>query len=580
LLKLGYLASLLNYITSPPISQEFIILRVQFFIFYLLGLLLLPGNLLAYSSVTVPINQPVYRQLDKLAAHGLIKTMIVGQRPYVRYEIARLIGEALKNYPDFEAQYRDVDDLSLKESQKRLSAKVYVDRLLKELKKNYHEELVQRGVLEGIVPPVQGKLLEYIQGQYVYLDEPKGRVPPNNGIGGVDAIVQPLVEKRGGRHYQSGSNWSFETMHWVRLGKYFAFQAQPRFQFQIAQGDRANENGAYVQRLNGHFTWKKLDLEIGRDSIVYGPSAKGGLTFSTNPRPLDFIKLSSISPFYYPFFFRKLGLNQMSLVVANLGPDQIFSEPWLVVWKISNKRTEHFEFGMTQVVEMGGDGAPDTSFTKGFIDFWDLTQNNERSSRTTTIELIGRISQLRGMEIYAEILFSDFTTNMNTLWVDNTSYLVGVHLPRLNYVGTLDLRLEYRRMAPRYARSPVFTDGFTENQLLIGDPLGPDAQGVELNLQYEMTPKNLLSFGFQFRRRNNNIYQVSGNSIDKIASLGQEDRFLYHFGLRHLFNKHFVGHVAVGLEQVHNANFVTGDNVVNWLGEAGFTVYIDPVAGL
>mgnify|MGYP003296104119 CR=1 FL=1 len=48
----------------------------------------------AYSSVTVPIEEPVYRRIDKLVAFGLIKTQMIGQKPYVRAEIARRLAHA------------------------------------------------------------------------------------------------------------------------------------------------------------------------------------------------------------------------------------------------------------------------------------------------------------------------------------------------------------------------------------------------------------------------------------------------------------------------------------------------------
>src|SRR5439155_23090390 len=43
---------------------------------------------------TVPPSDPVYRLLDDLAAAGRIRTMVAGQRPYSRREIARLFMEA------------------------------------------------------------------------------------------------------------------------------------------------------------------------------------------------------------------------------------------------------------------------------------------------------------------------------------------------------------------------------------------------------------------------------------------------------------------------------------------------------
>lgn len=533
---------------------------------------MLPASAGAYSSVTVPVDDPVYRRLDKLEAFGLIQTMIHGQRPYVRSEIGRLIAEALENYPEFEKK--------IGESENHFGAKIFVDQILEDLKRIYRNELIQRGALPGEPGRFDGSLLEYVQSEMLYLHEPLRVIQPNNGLGGVDSILQPLVNYREGRHYQKGFNWDFETSHWVRMGKYVAMQFQPRFQMQVVQSPLESENKIYIQRLNGHFTIGKLDLEIGRDSIDWGPSQYGGLSFTSNPRPLDFIKISSISPFHFPFFFRHLGPFEMSFLAANLGPEQHFPDPWLFSYKISSKRNRYFEFGMSQMFLIGGDGAPSVGFGQGVLDFFNWNTSQTRNAKTIGIDLKGWIPPWRGTEVYAEILFSDITSNVGTLLVDNASYLGGVFFPRLNFTGNMDLRLEYRRLAPRYGRSPVFTDGFTENQRLLGEPWGPDSQAVLVDFHYQLNLKNLLGLGFQYYRRNQNFYQAEGSSVNKILSVGSENHVIGLARWDHLFNQNLVGHLGLGLDQVLGDGFVSGAKRLDGKVEAGIRVYWDPKAQL
>src|SRR5206468_686882 len=65
----------------------------------LLAALMLPAALGAQATVTVPVQDPAYRDLDRLFGSGLIKTMIVGQKPYSRREIARIVIDASKTPP-------------------------------------------------------------------------------------------------------------------------------------------------------------------------------------------------------------------------------------------------------------------------------------------------------------------------------------------------------------------------------------------------------------------------------------------------------------------------------------------------
>jgi len=520
----------------------------------------------AYSSVTVPIEDPVYRQLDKLAAHGLIADRLIGQRPYVRAEIARQIAEAMKNAAGLPSGGQGD----------------YVAGLLRDLQAQYHDELVQNGAIEGKVPTFQGQPIEQGRMEFNYLNQRPAFFPSNNGFGGINAVNRSLVENRGGRHYQTGINLSFETMHWMRLGKYFSVQAEPRFQIQGVQGNEKADNNVFAQRLNGRFTWNKLDLEVGRDSLNWGPSGMGGLVFSNNARPLDFIKLSSVMPFYYPFFFKKLGINEWSLVVANLGPEQKFKDSWLVAYKNSNRGSKYLEVGISQTLVIGGDGAPPLSFGSSVAEFFGAgTHARESSDRNFAVEVIGTLPQARGINFYAELHFEDFDRNLSVLFGDDLSLLGGVYLPRLNDSGTLDLRVEYRRLSKRYSRHQEFSDGVTENRFLIGDPLGPDAYGVSVDMNYDLNRDTLLTWSLRFAQRNGDIYNIfeNGDGVEgSVTRLSRpvESRFRAMAAVRHQFNPHVVARLGLGLEQVHNFNFLPNNDQTQWLGEAGLTFYFRP----
>ncbi|MCE9625934.1 MAG: capsule assembly Wzi family protein [Deltaproteobacteria bacterium] len=549
-------------------------MKILFRILCLLSLLGAAGGAWGYSSVTVPIEEPVYRQLDKLAAHGLIEDRLLGQRPYVRAEIARQIAEAMKNYPQFESKASE-------------SAKDYLGKILAALKSDYRDELIQNGAIEGVVPTVQGQLIDQGRMEFALLHQNPATFPINNGFGGIAATTRSLVENRGGRHYQDGLNLSFETTHWLRLGKYFSIQAEPRFQVQGVEGNAPAENKVFAQRLNGRFTWNKLDIEIGRDSINWGPSELGGIAFSNNARPSDFIKLSSVMPFRYPFFFKKLGINEWSLVVANLGPEQHFSDSWLVSYKNSNRGSRYLEIGFGQQFLVGGDGAPHLSLGRGIGEFFGVGGDDAKkaSDRNFDFEVIGGIPQLRGMQVYTQLHFEDLDFDPSVLFTEDLSILGGIYVPRLNDSGTLDLRVEYRRLTPRYSRHEVFTDGMTENGLLIGDPLGPDAWGLSAEMKYDLSFDTLLSFGLRFARRSGDLYlvnyssdQVEGSSttVDRPT----ETRVRTTAAVRHQFNSHLVARLGVGFEGVHNFNFRKSDDAFQWLGEAGLTFYFKPYLGL
>src|SRR5581483_8848458 len=61
---------------------------------FALAACLWPALVVAQATATVSADDPVYRDLDRLFGNGLVKTMLVGQRPYTRREIARIVLDA------------------------------------------------------------------------------------------------------------------------------------------------------------------------------------------------------------------------------------------------------------------------------------------------------------------------------------------------------------------------------------------------------------------------------------------------------------------------------------------------------
>ena len=69
--------------------------------------LLFPCRTVAQASVNVSTLDPVYRTIDKLVGHGLVDDIIMGQRPFSRIEIARIIVAAETNLPRLSSRLAD-----------------------------------------------------------------------------------------------------------------------------------------------------------------------------------------------------------------------------------------------------------------------------------------------------------------------------------------------------------------------------------------------------------------------------------------------------------------------------------------
>ncbi|HEX5033287.1 MAG TPA: capsule assembly Wzi family protein, partial [bacterium] len=258
----------------------------------ILPLLFAPAVAWSQASVNVSTLDPVYRDIDKLVAHGLIKKIVMGQKPFSRREIARLAKEAMYYW-------------QTKKEKASAGSVDYVETILGRLKRDYAEELIQLDALPGEKRAISAHLIEKAELDLTMTNSPSEAIPPLLPLGAIDAVINPMLDYRQGRRLVQGVNLGLETNHWLRASNYFAMLFKPRFQ--IGQGPAEDENRFDVLNLDGKVLIKNFEIEVGRDNLFYGQGKDAGLLLSANPRGLDMIKISNDEPFFFPWVFKYMG---------------------------------------------------------------------------------------------------------------------------------------------------------------------------------------------------------------------------------------------------------------------------------
>jgi len=530
----------------------------------------------AQVSVNVSTLDSAYRDIDKLVANGLVDKIIVGQRPYSRKEIARITAEAMLHLPRLQDPLND-PNLSPGKKQKLQTRLDYVQEVLSRLQDDYREELVQMGALPGekewySLHPIEKADLGIVMSNSL------PRTVPSNGLGSADAVINPLLQYRQGRHIIDGSTLSLETTHWIRATDYFALMIHPRFQVGIGRDGQSNDSNAYVQNLYGKFYVKNFELEVGRDNLIFGQGLNSGLMLSNNPNGLDMAKISSDSPFLFPWVFKYLGENKMTFFYADLGADQNFPHPYLVGYKWSLQPVSFFEIGASLQVQSGGQGSPQASFGQRVGDIFPIAHfffgsQDQIGNKLGGVDFRFRIPPARGMEFYLEAIFDDtHSQNSHAQFIDDAGYIGGLYFPRLNNAGQVDLRLEYHRTGLRYYEHSQFTSGMTLDKFFLGDDLGPNAQGAYLTSNWDVDSHNLLTFNAALESRSADIYALvsptdSPEFFQKLQDFPEERRFRVTTEWLHRVQSLPVQlKTLVGYERVQNFNFSAGSDRNNFMG--------------
>ncbi len=481
---------------------------VSVFPVILIATLLLPRLGAAQASVHLQPMDAVHRDLDRLAAWGLIDTMLVGQRPYSRAQAARLTARAVRG-------------------RERLGDQSPVaptaDRALARLNEWLAPELAQLGIFTeraGDTP-----LLGEARLDATWTDSPPRDVP-SSGAGGTSAArLNPMLAYDLGRSLQEGTTVGFELEFARTLGARIAGTVRPRAQIALPS---AGSSRTTVELQAGHarLLLGNAALTLGRDHVVWGQAPQGGLVLSSNPGSLLLVSLATEHPVVLPGPFAWLGPSRYQLFLADLGTEaQRFAHSKLFGGRLSFLPHRRLEMGAQFLVESGGDGAPEASLGDLILDhlfFPDLFTKREFlfSNKVAGLDVRLRVPEARGLELWIDVVIDDIDIDRfrSMMWEDG-SWSVGARLARVDRAGNLGIHMEFQHVGLTSSMHSIFTSGLTVERHLLGSALGPHANGATLGVDWETSARNIIFLEGSIERRSNDPYiTISGSPPQRVRT--------------------------------------------------------------
>ena len=531
------------------------------------------------SSSDVPPDSDLYRDLDKLVAFDLVEPPILGQRPYMRSEFARMTAEAMKAVDERNASKADSVEGLVKERRRMWQVNISLDRL----KNEFHDELVDMGALTGERMRYRIHSLEDLHLYGAYMDSPATTIPYNNGRGTINAQINPMGDYNLGRHPVDGYANALETVSRFQLGKFFSAYVRPRFEVDIPRNNADMQGHVYLQDGYATFRAGNFSMKVGRDSMFWGLGDRDGLLFSTNARPLDGIWLTNPTPARLPWIFKYLGRWRYTLYTANLGPEQARKWDWIAGYKFSLAPAKYVELGFGHVVMIGGEGAPTPTawdVVGEFMGFRPAGTNPSApnlSNHMFSIDYLVRIVPLRGLQLYGNMVMEDKWKSVWKTMTQGMSYMWGLYAPALNSSGSMDLRVEYVLTCPLQYRHSGYSDGFTLNRRLIGSDAGPDADTLHILLRQTLSKNLWLGLALDWDYRRSNSYTELPNRGDIVVTAygPSEQRYRGMFDFDWEFRKNLTLHMTTGYERILNSNFVADVDRNNFMIAASLKINLD-----
>ena len=432
----------------------------------------------------------VFEALERLQAFGVLDTIPMGQR----VGLERALREALGSSTD--------------SSSSRLAE---LDRLI-------HR-------------PAMAASLEFSSGWA----DVQSRVIPDNGTSGrIDATLAPLVQQRGGRRLGDGFNLTLEPGLEAHSGDWMV-QLRTRLRWLRRDGTKFAEGR--VQELWVEGPLGPLYLSLGRAPVVWGLSPSGGSMLAGEARAMDQVTFASDGTFRLPWLFRHYGPARFSLSIARLEGARDIPHSFLVGYKLSVKPAKSLEVGVGVLNHSWGEGAPSASLGRRILDYLVIPERftdspeSQISNVLVGLDIRWRVPGTRGSQAYGSITLDDFGHNpeLRRVFGDNATYIVGLTIPRVADRGGVSAHAEFRYTGITPYRHSRFSSGLTLDEIIMGDPLGPNGRGVYLTVAARPTIGDRLSFRVARERRSGDLYNAPRGSDGfvfflKVSDLPEEWR--------------------------------------------------------
>ena len=431
----------------------------------------------SYASVNIPLNSPFYQNIDILIAHGLIQSELSSTKPFTRSEAGRLLAEAIDN--------AETEDIS-----------PFASEILDRMVKIYREEISEARI-PGSAPHTYLKPLDEFSITYNRLDGPFS-IFNNEGI-----------------EYFDGNNAVIEFQSSARLWRVFSFFIQPMVIYNENYGgiEGNDETDFRLHKAYLKFTVDNFEIQVGRDSLWWGPGYHGALLLSNNARPFDMIKISNPRAALLPWVFRYLGPFRYNVFFAILDEELASEHPpnsELFGLRFDFKPHPLLELGTSYLVQFDGDrpGIDSVNCSDYFdILFSEVSRGGDERDSNKEIALditltIPNISETvpvaDSIELYAEWGGED-----SDYPPDRRAYLLGMVFNDTFMARGLRLRTEYARLSPKSVPGAWYKHSIWSMKhygRVFGHHAGTDSDDLFVELFHQIDPQFSYRLAFDKER--------------------------------------------------------------------------------
>ncbi len=282
----------------------------------------------------------------------------------------------------------------------------------------------------------------------------------------------------------------------------------------------------YFDNTSGYIRVKKgiVNLELGRERILWGNGYIDRTILSDNPQLFDFVKFGiSYKKFSYDFIHGWLVQPAVNTFIDSLvGNIRSKQSKYIAVSRMGYQANERLSFGLTQMI-IYGDRPFEAAYLNPFL-FWESAQRSMNDLDNSFLAFDGRYRAADGMEFSASMIFDDINFSWLskgewTRYNNGNEWQAGVMLANPFMPENMTLKVEYLQIRPYTFSHPGVGEAltYTNNGYLLGTDLQPNSTRFSAELNYRLSGRADATIRYSRSLHGANIYDTQGNVVVNVG---------------------------------------------------------------
>lgn len=262
-----------------------------------------------------------------------------------------------------------------------------------------------------------------------------------------------------------------------------------------------------------------LFLQIGRERFLWGRGYNQKLIVSENASVMDYARIdATIGRIRYTFFHSWI-LGQEKLIRNPYAGflESSIDQKYFAAHRIELSIPRKFTWGLGELI----------LYSRRSIDLAYLNPVNyykgvesefhNRDNALATTDLA--VYPAQNLELFGSFLLDDIEVSKigSDYFGNKFAYNVGFNYIEPAGIADTDLAFEYTRIDPYVYTHQIPENNYTNDQINIGHPLGPNSESLWLRGSYRPTHRVRLSFEVERQRHGDNIYDARGNLAKNVG---------------------------------------------------------------